>query len=164
MYIHKETKRYPVTQGEIMGLHQDTMFPTPFIPPEGYYFVNPTFPEYDKNTHKAVEAEPIEADGVWTQVWDVVEMTDEEVQGLHPFFSTCTRRQGLLALLSYGFKRSDVERKITEIEDEILQETAWIEYLSDTWDINNPFLVQMWVMLGGDGKQLPDIFRLANTL
>lgn len=76
----------------------------------------------------------------------------------------CTRRQGLLALLSYGIKRSDIEAQIEVIADEMEREAAWIEYLADTWDLDNPRLQAMWAALGGTPEQLPELFRLAVTL
>ena len=81
-----------------------------------------------------------------------------------PVPQQCTRRQGLLALLSYGFKRSDIEAQIEAIEDEMEREAAWIEYLADTWDLGNPRLQAMWAALGGTPEQLPQLFRLAVTL
>lgn len=81
-----------------------------------------------------------------------------------PVPESCTRRQGLLALLSYGFKRSDIEAQIEAIEDEMEREAAWIEYLADTWDLGNPRLQAMWAALGGTPEQLPELFRLAVTL
>ncbi|MBF6630644.1 MAG: hypothetical protein ITG01_05785 [Comamonas sp.] len=78
--------------------------------------------------------------------------------------ASCTRRQGLLALLSYGIKRSEIETQIETIEDEMEREAAWIEYLADTWELGNPRLQAMWAALGGTAEQLPDLFRLAVTL
>lgn len=76
----------------------------------------------------------------------------------------CTRRQGLLALLSYGIKRSDIDAQIEAIEDELEREEAWIEYLANDWELANPRLQSMWATLGGTPEQLPDLFRLAVTL
>ena len=81
-----------------------------------------------------------------------------------PAPASCTRRQGLLALLSYGIKRSEIETQIETIEDEMEREAAWIEYLADTWELGNPRLQAMWAALGGTAEQLPDLFRLAVTL
>lgn len=81
-----------------------------------------------------------------------------------PAPASCTRRQGLLALLSYGIKRSEIETQIETIEDEMEREAAWIEYLADTWELGNPRLQAMWAALGGTPEQLPDLFRLAVTL
>lgn len=96
------------------------------------------------------------------------DLTPEEVQARweqeNPAPAECKRRQGLLALLSYGIKRSDIEAQIETIEDETERESAWIEYLADTWELGNPRLQAMWAALGGTPEQLPDLFRLAVTL
>ena len=77
---------------------------------------------------------------------------------------SCSRRQGLLALLSFGIKRSDVESQISVISDDAEREAAWIEYEATTWERSNPFLQGMWVQLGGSVEQLDDLFLLAVTL
>lgn len=103
--------------------------------------------------------------GAWQQVLDTeVPPFPEPEPAPDPVPQRCTRRQGLLALLSYGFKRSDIEAQIEAIEDEMEREAAWIEYLADTWDLGNPRLQAMWAALGGTPEQLPQLFRLAVTL
>lgn len=96
------------------------------------------------------------------------DMTPEEIRerwlAENPVPAQCTRRQGLLALLSYGIKRSDIEAQIEAIEDELEREEAWIEYLANDWELDNPRLQAMWTALGGTPEQLPDLFRLAVTL
>lgn len=81
-----------------------------------------------------------------------------------PVPNSCTRRQGLLALLSYGIKRADIEAAIESIEDETQREAAWIEYLANDWELGNPTLQALWLALGGAPEQLDDLFRLATTL
>ena len=81
-----------------------------------------------------------------------------------PIPQQCTRRQGLLALLSYGIKRSDIEAQIEAIEDELEREEAWVEYLANDWELTNPRLQQMWAALGGQPDLLGELFRLAVTL
>lgn len=78
--------------------------------------------------------------------------------------ASCTRRQGLLALLSFGFKRTDIEAQIAAIEDETEREAAQIEYEANVWERANPRLQEMWAALGGDPARLDDLFRLAVTL
>lgn len=78
--------------------------------------------------------------------------------------ASCTRRQGLLALLVFGFKRADIEAEIAAIEDEIEREEVEIEYQANVWEHANPRLQQMWAALGGAPAQLDDLFRLAVTL
>lgn len=81
-----------------------------------------------------------------------------------PVPTSCTRRQGLLALLSFGFKRADIEAQIAAIEDETEREEAQIEYEANEWERANPRLQLMWAALGGDPAQLDDLYRLAVTL
>lgn len=81
-----------------------------------------------------------------------------------PVPHSCTRRQGLLALLAYGHRRADIEALIAAIPDEMEREAALIEYEAATWERSNPFLQQMWAALGGTPEQLDDLFRMAVTL
>ena len=81
-----------------------------------------------------------------------------------PVPASCTRRQGLLALLSFGFKRADIEAQIAAIADETEREEAQIEYEANVWERANPRLQQMWAALGGEPAQLDDLYRLAVTL
>ncbi|MBD9530458.1 hypothetical protein IB233_02270 [Comamonas sp. CMM01] len=78
--------------------------------------------------------------------------------------ASCTRRQGLRALLDFGIKRADIEAQIAAIENEIEREEAQIDYEAGEWERANPRLQQMWAALGGDPAQLDDLFRLAVTL
>lgn len=91
------------------------------------------------------------ADGSWAEPLQLVP-------------ASCTRRQGLLALLAFGFKRADIEAQIAAIEDEIEKEEAQIEYEANDWERGNPRLQQMWIALGGAPAQLDDLYRLAVTL
>lgn len=36
-------------------------------------------PDFDSSTHKVVEATPVNVDGTWTQAWDVVELSADEL-------------------------------------------------------------------------------------
>lgn len=81
-----------------------------------------------------------------------------------PVPASCTRRQGLRALLVFGFKRADIEAQIAAIEDETEREEAEIDYEANDWERANPRLQQMWAALGGDPASLDDLFRMAVTL
>ncbi len=110
--------------------------------PEGWVVMREQRPEVDSIA---------QADGSW-------------VEPPLPVPASCTRRQGLLALLAFGFKRADIEAQIAAIEDEIEREQAQIEYEANVWERANPRLQQMWAALGGASAQLDDIYRLAVTL
>ena len=81
-----------------------------------------------------------------------------------PVPHSCTRRQGLLALLTYGHRRADIEALIAAIPDETEREAALIEYEAAIWESANPVVQQMWAQLGGTPEQLDDLFRMAVTL
>ncbi len=81
-----------------------------------------------------------------------------------PVPASCTRRQGLRALLVFGFKRADIEAQIAAIEDATEREEAQIDYEAGVWERANPRLQEMWAALGGDPARLDDLFRLAVTL
>lgn len=99
-------------------------------------------------------------------VFDQARM-DEHIAAIAPptpVPASCTRRQGLLALLAYGHRRADIEALIVAIPDEMEREAALIEYEAATWERANPFLQQMWAQLGGTPEQLDDLFRMAAAL
>lgn len=75
----------------------------------------------------------------------------------------CSRRQGQLALLSYGLL-DDAEAAIAAIADPIDRRAAQIEYDADTWERSNPFLLQLWTQIGGTPESLDAAFALAVTL
>lgn len=77
---------------------------------------------------------------------------------------SCTRRQGLRALLVFGFKRADIEAQIAAIEDATEREEAEIDYEANVWERANPRLQLMWAALGGEPARLDDLFHLAVTL
>lgn len=77
--------------------------------------------------------------------------------------SSCTRRQGQLALLEVE-KLDDAEALIAAIPDAKQRRAAQIEYEADTWERSNAFVQAMWAQLGGTLEQLDDLFRMAVTL
>lgn len=81
-----------------------------------------------------------------------------------PVPQSCTRRQGLLALLSFGHRRADIEALIAAIPEDVDREAAEIEYEAATWERSNTVLQQMWAQLGGTPEQLDELFRVAVTL
>lgn len=77
---------------------------------------------------------------------------------------SCTRRQGLLALLMYGHRRADIEALIATIPEDVDREAAEIEYEAATWERSNTVLQQMWSQMGGTPEQLDEVFCVAVTL
>lgn len=95
--------------------------------------------------------------------WDGEVFTPAPPEPL-PVPASCTRREGLLALLAYGHRHADIEALIAAIPDEMEREEALIEYEAGTWERSNPFLQQMWAAIGGAPEQLDEVFRMAVAL
>jgi hypothetical protein len=170
MYINIETGQYPLSVVQIQGLHPMTMMAQHL---ECYALVEPSdMPAYDADTHKPVEVDPVQIDGVWRQQWSVVPLSEEELGELQRqreeaaaalIPKSCTRRQGQLALLTHGVL-DDAEAAIAAITDPVQKREAQIEYEADTWERANPFLQQLWAQLGGTPQSLDEAFALAVTL
>lgn len=170
MYINIETGDYPLSVAEIQALHPLTMMAHHL---ECYALVEPSdTPPHDADTHKPVEVEPVQVEGVWRQQWSVVPLTEEELAELQRqreeaaaalIPKSCTRRQGQLALLTHGVL-DDAEAAIAAITDPVQKREAQIEYEADTWERSNPFLQQLWAQLGGTPQSLDEAFALAVTL
>lgn len=65
---------YPLAEQTIRARYPLTSFPTPFRAPEDYVEVKAVdAPEHDEVLEVAVQAAPVELDGEWTQVWQVVD-------------------------------------------------------------------------------------------
>lgn len=94
---------------------------------------------------------------------DYETMRADEMAARNPVPSSCTRRQGRLALLAHGYLTA-VEAAIAAISDPVERAAAQIEYEADTWERGNAFLQAMWAGLGGTPEQLDDLFRMAVTL
>ena len=80
IFINTQTMAYPVTQDQIQAEYPNTSFPTPFVAPEPYetVFDSPQ-PSYDPITQTVVQGTPAQTDGQWYQVWDVVDLTPEQI-------------------------------------------------------------------------------------
>ncbi|MEE9872292.1 MAG: hypothetical protein PBV86_16110 [Delftia lacustris] len=168
--IDRETGEYPLSVSEIWRRHPNTMMAHHL---ERYALIElAEMPVYDEATHKPVEIEPVEINGVWRQQWSVVPLNAEELADLRRqdeeaaaalIPRSCTRRQGRLALLAFGLD-DDAEAAIAAITDPLQKREAQIEYESDTWERSNPFLQQLWIQLGGTPESLDEAFTLAATL
>ncbi|MDC2858584.1 hypothetical protein [Delftia sp. DT-2] len=166
MYIDKETGDYPLNISQIQERHPLTMMAHNLM---RYALVERSEPpEHNADTHKPVEIEPVEIDGVWRQQWSVVplnaiELAEREAEAAALIPKSCTRRQGRLALLTCGVL-DDAEAAIAAITDPVQKRVAQIEYEADTWERDSPFLQQLWAQLGGTPQTLDEAFVLAVTL
>jgi len=80
IFINTQTLSYPVTQEQIQSEYPNTSFPTPFVAPEPYetVFDSPQ-PSYDPITQAVVQGAPEQTSGQWYQVWNVVDLTPEQI-------------------------------------------------------------------------------------
>lgn len=80
MYIRLSDNFYPLSEQEIRAAFPNTSFATPFNP-DGYAVVFPTpQPVYDQYSQKCIEQPPVlSVKGTWEQVWQVVDLTGEEL-------------------------------------------------------------------------------------
>lgn len=102
----------------------------------------------------------------WTgEQWVLIEYVAPPPIPASPSVSqqSVTRRQGRLALLSYGIL-DDVEATIAAIADPTQRRAAQIEYEASVWERDSPFLEGMWADLGGATEALDELFNLASTL
>lgn len=80
MFINVTTLEYPLTMQQIIAAHPNVSFPNPFQPSDEYATVQTTaLPAFDAATHKCVEAAPEQANGVWSQVWVVLLLTQSDL-------------------------------------------------------------------------------------
>ena len=79
-FINTQTLAYPVYQNQIQAEYPNTSFPTPFVAPEPYAPVLETpQPQYNQITQASVEGQPTQSDGEWWQVWNVVDLNQEQI-------------------------------------------------------------------------------------
>lgn len=77
------TQTYPYSFLQLREANRGVSYPA--APTEaalasyGLYPVTETQPQYDQATHRFEEAQPVLVDGVWTQAWDVIPLTEEEL-------------------------------------------------------------------------------------
>lgn len=72
-------KAWPLTETAIRAANNDVIFPSPFEPTGDYALVQPgTIPAHNPSTHRVVETQPTEQDGVFTQAFQLVALTAAE--------------------------------------------------------------------------------------
>lgn len=174
MYYSPETGETFSTHSEIRSKLQGVIFEES-ITNEALSFVN-VFPlHYEKPVvDEGRIAEPFAVeniDGVWTQLWNVRDASQEELQPKHSAVpSKVTRRQARQALLIH--KSSDgiplidlVESAIASIEDEQQRRLAQIAWEDATeFERYDLLVLQIGDALGLDEARLDVIFTFANTL
>lgn len=104
-------------------------------------------------------------DDVWTQLWTVRDMTEEELDSLKPIVPhVVTRRQARQALLIRGLLDL-VEPAIDAIENPLQRDLAQIEWEDATeFERSRPIVIQIGLALGLDEDGLDELFIFASTL
>lgn len=78
-YVNTNTGKR-VSETDIRLAHPETSFPHPFEIPDGYAALTLTYPPaHNQGTHQAKEVDPVLADGVWKQAWEIVALSADEV-------------------------------------------------------------------------------------
>lgn len=113
-------------------------------------------PEYDEETHTVEEGEPELVDGEWTQVWNVRELTADELKSRVP--ASITKRQGRQELIEAGLFGA-IESAINAIPD-ATQKALMLSWWNDSqeYERNHPELVQMATAIGLSEAQLDALF------
>lgn len=121
MFVHKTTGE-EITFAQLKDCYPLTLFPEGFAADfEDYAAVQQVDqPAHDPATHKVVALPPTEVDGVWLQQWDVVPLTQQEIDDARRARvpQSCTAAQGERALFDLrGITDADVLAAIDQIPD-----------------------------------------------
>lgn len=147
-YIETSTGAYPLGATQIMAMFPNTSFPTDqdkrdeALAALGYVLViHAPEPEHNPETHRINRwAKPMLVDGVWTLGWDVVPLTEEELDlNLVSWraSTSVTPRQFRLALLDAGLL-DDVEAMIPNMPRAVQVEWEYsilLERGNPQWDV-----------------------------
>lgn len=84
MYILVDPQTYPYSIYELMRDNPQTSFPKnptkEMLESYGVYEVEQVdLPAYDSSTHRVEEGTPVQIENVWTQAWNVIALTPEEI-------------------------------------------------------------------------------------
>lgn len=123
-------------------------------------------PAHDPRTHTVRELAPLPVDGKWTQQWEVVDLSPEQIaarrKALVP--SEVTMRQARLALFGAGLLDA-VDAAIAATEDPIRRRAAQIEWAhSQSVQRNRGLVIELGAALGLTELQIDDLFITAAAL
>lgn len=119
-------------------------------------------PGYDPETQTVEEGEPIQVEGIWTQVWNVRSLTTDELKSRVP--ESISRRQAKQLLIQLGQIES-IQNIINAVEDPIekqLLQSWWDD--SQTFERHHPTVIEMSSLLGWSEQDLDDMFIEASKL
>jgi hypothetical protein len=170
-YIYAPTQEYPFTPQQIAEAYPNTSFPRDgaardaAFAERGYHrVVRADEPAYDPATHKvAKHTVPALVDGTWTLGWDVVALTQEELDAALADWrqrATCTPRQMRLALLDIGLL-DDLEAMVANLPRAVRVEWEYsvlLERKNPQWDTLGTLMTP-----AKTPEDIDNVFRLAMT-
>jgi Spy/CpxP family protein refolding chaperone len=135
-------------------------------------------PAFDPATHKAVQIAPAEIEGVLTQQWQIIELTQQELDQIEAdrlaaeqaakdaARITVTKRQALLALFDLkGIKDSDIDAQIDSIPDETTRYRARVDWQGAALiESDSPTVLMLAASLNLSEQDLALLFEYAKTL
>lgn len=169
MHININTNA-TITEGELRQLYPQTLFPLGFDGDfEDYAYVHPVAqPEFNPATHKAVESDPVNVDDQWQQSWDVVPLTQAEIDDARraDIPTSCTPAQGLVALYAVkGITEDNLLAAINSITDPVENYIARIAFARATeWLRGSQTMQTMAALLGLTESDMDDLFAYAVTV
>lgn len=113
-------------------------------------------PVYDPETQTVEEGQPVLVEGIWTQVWNVRELTSEELKSRVP--ASITKRQARQELIQAGLIGA-IESAINAIPD-ATQKALMLSWWNDSqeYERNHPELAQMATAIGLTEAQIDAMF------
>lgn len=122
-------------------------------------------PSFDPATQRAQELLPVEIDGVWTQQWEIVNLTGEEIiarrKAIVPKSVTMRQaRRALLAASLLATVNSTVAGLAGAVGDAARIDWEFAQEVYREW----PLLVQLAQQIGLSDDQLDALFVTAATL
>lgn len=130
MYAKIENKavvEWPISS--LTDLFPNTSFPAPMTDaamPDGYVMVGVTEPPQPGPGQKVVPGQPVQQGGKWVQSWDIVPMTDQEIQERHEAQANTVRAER---------NRLLTESDWTQVADAPVDRTAWAGYRQSLRDV-----------------------------
>lgn len=130
MYFQPETKSMFQTHSEFRSAFPDTSFPVQLtdeiMQAFGVFPITKSTPTYDPMTHKAQQMQPVQVNGVWTQTWEVVALTEDEID---------TRNAAQAASVRAERNQKLADSDWTQLADSTADKAAWATYRQALRDV-----------------------------
>lgn len=125
--------QYPITEANVRALNPNTSFPAGQLSPNtmlefGCRPVTETTSAFDPNTQRLVEGTPALVNGQWQQVWQVVDLTAQEIadRNADEWAMVRLHRNSLLADCDW-----------TQLSDAPVDKPSWAVYRQSLRDITS---------------------------